>query len=290
MKILVTIAVFLGIALIGVSVWAYSTVETLDETRTILAATEDKLAITENELATTAGELKSTEYRLAEAQEEIADLTEELEDTSDELSDTRAELSLAASELRTTKSSLKKANDDLANTEDQLEIARGTLEGLGITIMSSRECSDVELIDSPEAENPTWEELKAFLKEDKTEDNDYILNEYDCSEFSKDVHNNAEAAGIRAAEVQVQWSNDRYGHALNAFLTEDYGLVYIDCTGGPDTAARIVKGKVYRGVEPNYITLKNIRNDSWWDGLVEYYYISTKRGAEAITSRIIIYW
>jgi peptidoglycan hydrolase CwlO-like protein len=290
MKILVTIAAFLGIALIGVSVWAYLTVETLDETRIKLAATEDKLAAAKNELATTASELKNTKNRLEEAQEEIADLTEELEDTSNELSDTKAELSLAASELRTTKSSLKRANDDLADTEDQLEIAQETLEGLGISIMSSRECRDVRLVDNSAAEDPTWEELKAFLKEDKTENNRYIRNEYDCSEFSRDVHNNAEAAGIRAAEVQVQWESDRYGHALNAFLTKDYGLVYIDCTGGPDTTARVVKGKKYRGIEPDYITPKNIRNDLWWDSLMEYYYISTQRGTDAITSRIIIYW
>jgi archaellum component FlaC len=290
MKILVTIAVFLGIALIGVSVWTYLTTVTLDETRINLAATEDKLAAAENELATTAGELKNTKDRLEEAREEIADLTEELENTSDELSDTKTELSLAASELRTTKSSLKRASDDLADTEDQLEIAQETLEGLGITLMVSRECRDVKLVDNPDAENPTWEELLAFLKEDNTEDNEYIAYEYDCSEFSRDVHNNAEAAGIRAAEVQVRWSNDLYGHALNAFLTEDYGLVYIDCTGGPDTAARVVKGKVYRGVEPYYITLKNIRNDLWWDSLQAYYYISAQRGAEAITTSITIYW
>jgi len=45
------------------------------------------------------------------------------------------------------------------------------------------------------------------------------------------VHNNAEAAGIRAASVSVDFEGDEEGHALNVFETIDKGLVYIDCTG-----------------------------------------------------------
>jgi hypothetical protein len=45
------------------------------------------------------------------------------------------------------------------------------------------------------------------------------------------VHNNAEAAGIRAASVSVDFEGDEVGHACNAFDTIDKGLVYIDCTG-----------------------------------------------------------
>ncbi|MFC1900949.1 hypothetical protein ACFLYN_05080 [Chloroflexota bacterium] len=290
MKLLVTIATFLGVAVICVSVWAFYTSGVLDETRFELALTEEKLATTEDKLATITDELEETNEALYDASNKLENLEEELEDTEDELSDTKTELSLASSELSSIKNRLVSTKNDLEDTEEQLEIARETLGGLGITLMASKQCNDVDLVDNPDAKNPSWAEVKDFLSEDKTEENTYIEGEYDCSQFSRDVHNNAEAAGIRAAEVQVWWSNDIYGHALNAFLTTDYGLVYIDCTGGPDAAARIVMDKAYRGAEVYLITGENVRDDYWWDNLWIYFYIPTSRGADAITSNIIIYW
>jgi hypothetical protein len=59
------------------------------------------------------------------------------------------------------------------------------------------------------------------------------------------LHNNAEKAGIRCAYVSLDMVgySDPYnlgiasdaGHACNAFETTDRGLVYIDCTGNPDS-------------------------------------------------------
>ncbi len=57
----------------------------------------------------------------------------------------------------------------------------------------------------------------SFLAQDRTETQRYIREEYDCSQFSRDLHNNAEAAGIRCAEVHVLFGNNEEGHALNAF-------------------------------------------------------------------------
>ena len=71
----------------------------------------------------------------------------------------------------------------------------------------------------------------AFISQDQTDKNTYIKDIYDCSEFSRDVHNNAEAAGIQGAVVQVKFRNESIGHALNAFLTTDRGLVFVDSTG-----------------------------------------------------------
>ena len=90
--------------------------------------------------------------------------------------------------------------------------------------------------------------------------------------------------------MHIQWHNDDIGHALNAFLTTDYGLVYIDCTGGPDLATRVVVGKEYRGVNLFRITATNVRNDRWWDNLVEYYYMQAIGGGEAKISDIRIFW
>ncbi len=52
-----------------------------------------------------------------------------------------------------------------------------------------------------------------------------------CADFAEDVHNNAEAKGIRAAWVGIEFREAGDGHALNAFETTDRGLVYVDCTG-----------------------------------------------------------
>ena len=93
----------------------------------------------------------------------------------------------------------------------------------------------VELINNPDATNPTFAELVAFLQRDQTDKYSYILgppkNAYICTDFAETVHNNAEAAGIRAAWVGIDIEGEAEGHALNAFETTDLGLVYIDCTG-----------------------------------------------------------
>gem|GEM_PF-1417425 len=94
----------------------------------------------------------------------------------------------------------------------------------------------IELINIPNAANPTYAGLLTFLKEDSTDEHPYIegftVISYVCSDFAEDVHNNAEAAGIRAAWVSIQFEGEEIGHALNAFETTDRGLVYVDCTGG----------------------------------------------------------
>lgn len=93
----------------------------------------------------------------------------------------------------------------------------------------------VELINNPTATNPTFAELVAFLERDPTDGYSYIVgppkNAFVSSDFAETVHNNAEAAGIRAAWVDIDIEGEGNSHALNAFETTDLGLVYIDCTG-----------------------------------------------------------
>lgn len=93
----------------------------------------------------------------------------------------------------------------------------------------------VELINNPKATNPTFSELVAFLEKDPTDQYSYIVgppkNAFVSSDFAETIHNNAEAAGIRAAWVDIDIEGETEGHALNAFETTDLGLIYIDCTG-----------------------------------------------------------
>jgi hypothetical protein len=103
----------------------------------------------------------------------------------------------------------------------------------------------MNLIENTDAINPTYEKLITFLRNDKTDMNRYLLDYYVCGNYAETVHNNAEAAGIRAALVLIDFEEGP-GHAINAFLTTDKGLVYIDCTGsdtqGPSSMDGLVSG------------------------------------------------
>jgi peptidoglycan hydrolase CwlO-like protein len=267
-----------------------TTKDDLDSTQTELATTKDDLTATQTELDDNKDELSSTRLELNNTKETLASTESELENTNQQLTSKLAELNTANNEIDSLQGSLADLQDSYEVIQNRLRIAEDTLEGLGITTNFSSECYDVALIDNPDAVNPTWTELISFLDADQTEKNDYIVDVYDCSQFSRDVHNNAEAAGIRAAEVQVWFSNSMTGHALNAFITTDYGLVYVDCTEEPDTIARVKLNKEFRSVDKYSVAGRNARNDSWWDSLLSYYYLASDFGGHAIVSDIIVYW
>jgi len=287
----------LAVAFGGVLAWGLMTMSELNLTKDELSSTKVQLASVQNELADTQDELADTTKELADTEKELSSTKIELSDMKDELASTEIELASTSSELMSTRteltntqSELDSMNYELESTEQQLTVAQETLAGLGITISASTDCDDAELVDSPEATNPTWAQLRVFLTEDRTDQNNYIRNVYDCSQFSRDVHNNSEAAGIRAGVVHVSWRSGNNSHALNAFLTTDYGLVYVDCTGGPDTVARVKVAKTYRSVSLPFVSITNIRDDYWWDRLFAYYYIRSSTGGQAVTDSIIIYW
>jgi len=91
--------------------------------------------------------------------------------------------------------------------------------------------SPVQLLNQDHAANPTWSQLKTFLTNDKTDLKSYSLLAFPCGAFAEELHNNAEAVGIRAAWVAISFADGSDGHALNAFQTTDNGLVFVDCTG-----------------------------------------------------------
>ena len=255
----------------------------LDDTKTKLALKIDQLTGTQTALATKSAELNTVKLDLAGTITRLAS-------TSAELTTTQQSLTAKQTVLTQTQQSLTTKQTALTQTRQQLTSSQNALRGLGITLASSIECDDVVLVDNPQAVDPTFAQLMTFLAQDTTENNKYILNVYDCSQFSRDVHNRAETAGIRSAEVQVWFSNSITGHALDAFLTTDYGLVYVDCTAVPDSFARVKVYKTYRGDLIQDVPPLNIRNDVWWDSLKSYHYIATENGTQAIVESITIYW
>jgi hypothetical protein len=96
----------------------------------------------------------------------------------------------------------------------------------------------IRLINNPLAGDVTYKEVIAFIQSDTTDLLEYVdrgnpngARPFVCSDFAEAVHNNAEAAGIRAGYVSIDWAEGGIGHAIDVFTTSDLGLVFFDCTG-----------------------------------------------------------
>jgi len=136
----------------------------------------------------------------------------------------------------------KQLDQQLQDLEDKIQLYKDTF---GADVHSSIMPPDnVALINNLSAVNPTWEALSTFLATDETDKLTYQEDIFDCSQFAERLHNNAEAQGIRSAFVMVFFDNDIVGHSLNAFLTIDKGLVFIDDTGHSDSEQPIPLGCV----------------------------------------------
>jgi myosin heavy subunit len=307
----VIVIVVLGIALVAAGVFCFILMmdknalsSDLDSTRTELASTQlqldtttGTLDLTEKTLSSTKSELDATNRQLTAT---ISDLTStkdtltstqsELDTTNQTLTQKLAELQTANFKITSVQNSLDTLQASVSETRQQLATAQDTLRGLGITLSNTVQCYDAKLVDNVTARDPTWKELMAFIAADKTEKHPYVANEYDCSQFSRDVHNNAEAAGIKAAVVHASLKNENVGHAFNAFLTTDCGLVYVDCTGSPDKIAYCQKDKPFRAVNAGWVVGSSLRSESWWNTLSSYYYLANSSGGHAVVESIEIYW
>jgi hypothetical protein len=75
--------------------------------------------------------------------------------------------------------------------------------------------------------DPTYSEMKRFLKLDDTDKNAYIEGSYTCTDYAAALNNNAEQAGYNAAYAYIEYS-DGTGHSIDAFQTVDKGLIFIE--------------------------------------------------------------
>ncbi len=147
----------------------------------------------------------------------------------------------------------------------------------------------IVLINNENAVDPSYSDLVAFLEQDNTDQFPYIYtvsllgmyygsveshvdleriqdiidgtaqpgDPHVCADFAERLHNNAESAGIRCAYVSVGLAGTE-SHACNAFQTMDKGLIYIDCTGipdsyGPDNNDKVVDIQVGEQYDPEYL-------------------------------------
>ena len=275
--------VILGLALVAAIV--YSVVITgdrnalnteLESVQSVLASTQSELSSTKQTLASTQSELSSTKQTLASTQSELSSTKQTLASTQTELKSLEDTLALLQNELASLNTTLVSVQNELGATKAKLEETEAKLklyeETFGAKVFSDVQPlmrkaglgfsgEYVDLTNSLVATNPTWSQLKAFLRADSTDDYTYDSLNFNCTNFAEMLHNEAEAWGIKTAFVAVYFYNEEVGHALNAFKTTDKGLVYVDCTGGDylerlkeqwygytieyDTIAYVVKGKEY---------------------------------------------
>jgi len=200
----------------------------------------------------------------------------------------RSELGSLSMETGTLEMNLGTADSTLAQTEKDLISARQELSSSKLTINSLESrlalyedtwgltASGIQppfqgasIVNNETATNPTWAQLSDFLLRDKTDQKDYVPGVYMCGDFARDVHNNAEGAGIRAAYVAVELPSGY--HSLNAFQTTDRGLVFIDCTGleasqsGPSNCDKTVDVKLGKTYVPESLFPECPYNLTWGD-------------------------
>jgi len=228
-----------------------------------LQDTRNSLTETQDDLQDTATELESTQSDLNEQKNETAEYIDLYEITQEELEDVEKELNTKSGLL----DSIQQENEDLQEDMDEIQEDMDEIQEkldlyedtLGTQVFSgvnppyrSGDALELVLTNNNNAKDPTWLELRAFLLEDKTDKNLYIPGEYECGNFAEELHNNAEADGIRTAFVGIHYYDD-VSHAINAFKTTDLGLVYVDVTGftsaitlpNLDKKAILAKDQVY---------------------------------------------
>jgi hypothetical protein len=168
-------------------------------------------------------------------------------------------LTTANSQLSSAQTQLDSVQSQLAAAQSEIKLYQNTygeVESGDVHPTIGPDGQPITLLGNPAAVDPTFAQLESFILSDKTDQNTYVPGSYVCADFARDVYNNAEKAGIRTAFVGIKFTGNSEGHALNAFMTTDKGLVFIDCTGlealqgGPGNNDKIVTVKIGIDYQP----------------------------------------
>ena len=191
----------------------------------------------------------------------IEEIRNELDNMKEELSSTKQELDSAETRYSTALDQLESYKAELTMYIEELELYKDTF---GSVVQSGGRVPyyRINLRNNDAAVDPTLAEVKSFMREDTTDQNDYITDVYMCGDFANDVHNNAEQAGIRtgwvAIRLEAEDGSTSY-HACNVFKTIDEGLIFIDCTGQqagertPPRSDKIVNVRLDRIYKPRFL-------------------------------------
>jgi len=88
------------------------------------------------------------------------------------------------------------------------------------------------LMENPQAVNPTYGQVVAFLSTDDTVKNKYVVPTFTCADFAVELQNHAEEQNMKCGYASLKFVSKPDGHAVDVFDTIDRGLIYVDTTGG----------------------------------------------------------
>ena len=283
--VVVSVLVIIGFAMgWGLTYQALGNAESkLDETEVNVTVLQQELQDARNSLTVAQGDLVEASQDLSEARTRLDEQMAEAGKYLDMYQDTTEELASVNHDLMTSEDKNRALEDEITEIREKLELYEDTM---GITVYSgvdppytSGNSLELHLTDNISAIDPTWQELVDFLREDDTDKLLYVPGEFECGNFALLLHNNAEAAGIRAAFVAVHYVEGT-PHAVNAFKTLDKGLVYIDVTGSPTPMSLThLDKKVKMSKDAAYITTLLFPQNGWF----------IPEGDEVVAS-IEIYW
>lgn len=139
---------------------------------------------------------------------QISNLTSSLYSFENDIIDLQGELNITVDELSEIKEEFIQVNLSLQeNVSELAELRSG---------------------DKYDLHDPTYNEVYSFIANDKTDENAYIEDIFDCEHFSQQVNNNAESLGIRCAIVVIYFEEINTGHMIVGFETIYHGMVYVE--------------------------------------------------------------
>lgn len=258
---------------------------TISSQETVITKTAADLQDTENRLQVTEDTLQQTEDQLLNTRESLDESIQANLELKSQYNSTASRLDSVESSLRAEKSKTSQLEEEIENLEDELQL----YYDMGIIVKSemvppyqASTRPQFDLVNNSEATHISYIDLRHFLFEDDTDKIPYIVDEFMCGEFAETLHNNAEESGIKAAFVGIQFEDGSVGHAFNAFITTDRGLIYIDVTGtkpGEDRPTHV--DSIVSTLEVGKVRkIQLIWNDGTW-------YMTPDN---KVVSRIEVYW
>ena len=120
-------------------------------------------------------------------------------------------------------------NEEIEDVETLLSNVREQLDLVNYSLQENiSELNKLKSGNNYNLHDPTYNELTIFIAQDKTNEEEYIENVFDCEQFSQLVNTNAENAGIRCAYVVIYFEGTDSGHGIVGFNTVDQGMVYFE--------------------------------------------------------------
>ena len=212
---------FITLSFLFLLLGLYVNTNELSQTRQVLASTQNELTTTQADLALTKSSLTTTEIQLSQTKTDLATTQTDLVKTQNELQDTSSQLQDTTAKLAQTQADYTKASQALDSEKKLAASLQISLNNLQVNYSTLTSGVGYVLND------PTYQQIRAFLAADNTDSFAYVTDDFVCHDFAAQVAYNAKRQKIRCGYVLIDFTAPP-GHAIIAFNTTDKGLVYIE--------------------------------------------------------------